>query len=274
MNTYLRILSYAKPWRRFVPGYLIFSILAVIFSIVNMAVLIPMLDVIFDKTNIEDLSTSLTIPEFYLSVGYFKELFNYYMYQIILEHGKFGSLIFVCIVVILSFTISNIFKYLSAIIMAKAKAITIKNMRMDIFESVSNLHIGYFTETKKGDIISRITNDIQQIESSISHNLKVVFREPLLVIGYFIFLIYISPGLTLFTLIMLPFASVMIAQILKKLKKVAVEAQQSLGRQMNILDETISGMRVIKAFNAVGYINRIFEREVIRYANADYGFYS
>lgn len=254
------------------PGYIIFSVLAVIFSIVNMAVLIPMLNVIFDKTNIEELSKSIALPEFYLSVEYFKEVFNYYMYQIILEHGKFGSLIFVCIIVIISFSIANIFKYLSAIIMAKAKAITVQNMRTDIFESVSNLHVGYFTETKKGDIISRISNDIQQIESSISHNLRIVFREPLLVIGYFIFLIYLSPGLTLFILIMLPFAGFIISSIAKRLKKVATEAQESLGRQMNILDETIGGMRVIKAFNAVGYINRIFSKEVKRYAEADYGF--
>ena len=82
MNPYLRILSYAKPWRRFIPGYLIFSILAVIFSIVNMAVLIPMLDVIFDKTNIEELSKAVALPDFYLSIDYFKEVFDYFMYQI------------------------------------------------------------------------------------------------------------------------------------------------------------------------------------------------
>jgi len=272
MNTYLRILSYAKPWRKFVPGYLIFSVLAVIFSVLNMAVLIPMLDVIFDKTDIEVLSKSSTLPEFYLSIDYFKEVFDHYMYQIILEYGKFGSLVFVCTVVIVFFAVANVFKYLSAIIMAKAKALTIQNMRVDIFESVSSLHIGYFTETRKGDIISRITNDIQQIENSISHNLRIIFREPLLVIGYFAFLIYLSPSLTLFTLIMLPFAGYIISAIAKKLKKVATEAQQSLGRQMNILDETISGMRVIKAFNAVGYINRIFAKEVKTYADADYGF--
>lgn len=237
-----------------------------------MAVLISMLDVIFEKTNMEELSKNVVLPEFYISIEYFKEVFNYYMYQIILEHGKFGSLIFICIIVILSFALGNIFKYLSAIIMAKAKALTIRNMRTDVYKSVSNLHVGYFTETKKGDIISRITNDIQQIESSISHNLRIVFREPLLVIGYFAFLIYLSPSLTIFTLIMLPFAGYIISAIAKKLKKVATEAQESLGRQMNILDETISGMRVIKAFNAVGYVNRIFAKEVRRYADADYGF--
>ena len=272
MNTYLRILSYAKPWRRFIPGYLIFSVLAVGFSVLNMALLIPMLDVIFETTNVEELSKSTTLPVFKLSIDYFKEVFNFYMHQVVTEYGKFGSLIFVCIVVILSFTLANIFKYFSAIIMAKAKALTIRNMRIDIYKSVSRLHVGYFTDTRKGDIISRISNDIQQIENSISHNLRIIFREPLMVIGYFAFLIYQSPSLTLFTLIMLPFAGFIISEIAKRLKKVATEGQESLGRQMNILDETISGMRVIKAFNAVGYINRMFSKEVKKYADIDYSF--
>jgi len=273
MNTYLRILSYARPWRRFVPGYLLFSVLAVAFSVMNFALLIPMLDVIFEKTDEETLSRSIQLPEFTFSIGYLKETFNYYLHQVIVEHGQYGSLIFVCTVVIFSFSLSNVFKYLSAIIMAKAKAITIKKIRIDIFKSVSRLHVGYFTDTRKGDIISRISNDIQQIESSITHNLRIVFREPLMIIGLFGFLIYQSPSLTLFTLIMLPFAGFIISSIAKRLKKVATEAQESLGKQMNILDETISGMRVIKAFNAVSYINRIFSFEVNSYAKADYGFY-
>lgn len=272
MSTYLRILSYAKPWRRFVTPYLIFSLLAVGFSVMNMTILIPLLDVIFDKTNIEELSKSVLKPEFSFSINYLKETFNFYMYQIIREYGKFGSLIYVCAIVIFSFAFANLFKYLSAIVMAKAKAITIKNMRIDIYQSVSKLHIGYFTDTRKGDIISRITNDIQQIENSISHNLRIVFREPLLIIAYFVFLIYQSPSLTLFTLIMLPFAGIIISEIAKRLKKAATLGQESLGRQLNILDETISGMRVIKAFNAVGYINRIFSKEVKNYADIDYGF--
>jgi len=240
--------------------------------VLNMALLIPMLDVIFETTNIEQITKSTSLPVFKISVDYFKEVFNYYMYQVVSKYGQFGSLIFVCIVVIISFTMANIFKYLSAIIMAKAKAFTIKNMRIDIYKSVSNLHVGYFTETRKGDIISRISNDIQQIENSISHNLRIIFREPLMVIGYFAFLIYQSPSLTLFTLIMLPFAGFIISEIAKRLKKVAIEGQESLGRQMNVLDETITGMRVIKAFNAVGYINRIFSKEVKRYADIDYNF--
>lgn len=272
MNTYLRILSYAKPWKKFIPGYLIFSILAVGFSVLNMALLIPMLDVIFETTNIEQIAKSTSLPVFKLSVDYFKEVFNYYMFQVVTEYGQFGSLIFVCIIVILSFTFANIFKYLSAIIMAKAKALTVRNMRIDVYKSVSKLHVGYFTDTRKGDIISRISNDIQQIENSISHNLRIIFREPLMIIGYFAFLIYQSPSLTLFTLIMLPFAGFIISEIAKRLKKTATEGQESLGRQMNILDETISGMRVIKAFNAVGYINRMFSKEVNRYADIDYNF--
>ena len=272
MNTYLRILSYAKPWRRFVPGYLFFSLLAVGFGLMNMALLMPLLDVIFDQKGVEQLSVYAEKPEFAFTKDYFIAAFNYYMLTTVNTYGKFGSLVYVCIVIIASFLLSNVFKYLSAIVMAKAKAVTIENMRIDIFKSVSNLHIGFFTEKRKGDIISRITNDIQQIESSITHNLKVVFREPLTVIVYFWLLIEISPSLTLFTLILLPVAGGVISEIAKRLKKRAIQSQESLGHQLNILDETIGGMRVIKAFNAVGYINRIFSKEVKRYADIDYGF--
>jgi len=272
MNTYLRILSYAKPWRRFIPSYLTFSLLAVGFGLMNLALLAPLLDVIFDQKNIDELSQFTSKPEFAFSKDYFVGTFNYYMLQTVEKYGKFGALIYVCIVIIFSFLMSNVFKYLSAIIMAKAKAVTIENMRIDIYKSVSHLHIGYFTEQRKGDIISRITNDIQQIESSITHNLKIVFREPLTVIVYFWLLIVTSPSLTLFTLILLPVAGGIISEIAKRLKKRATQSQESLGRQLNILDETIGGMRVIKAFNAVEYINRIFSREVKKYANIDYGF--
>lgn len=272
MNTYLRILSYAKPWRRFIPGYLIFSLLAVGFGLMNMALLAPLLDVIFDQKGVEELSKYTTLPEFAFSKDYFVGTFNFYMLQAVEKYGKFGSLIYVCIIIIISFLMSNIFKYLSAVVMAKAKADTIKNMRIDIYKSVSQLHVGYFTDQRKGDIISRITNDIQMIESSITHNLKILFREPLTVIVYFWLLIVTSPSLTLFTLILLPVAGGIITIIAKKLKKRAIQSQQSLGRQLNILDETISGIRVIKAFNAVGYINRIFSKEVKNYAKIDYGF--
>jgi subfamily B ATP-binding cassette protein MsbA len=272
MNTYLRILAYAKPWRRFVPGYLIFSLLAVAFGLMNMALLKPLLDVIFDQKNRGELSEYAVRPEFELNIDYFVDAFNHYMYMTVQQHGKFGSLVYVCIVVIISFAMANVFKYLSAIVMAKAKALTIRNMRIDIFESVSKLHVGYFTDKRKGDIISRITNDIQQIENSITHNLKILFREPLTVIVYFWLLIKISPSLTLFTLILLPVAGWVISEIAKRLKKRAIQSQESLGHQLNILDETIGGMRVIKAFNAVKYINRIFAREVDNYAKVDYGF--
>jgi subfamily B ATP-binding cassette protein MsbA len=272
MNTYLRILAYAKPWRRFVPGYLIFSLLAVAFGLMNMALLKPLLDVIFDQKDRGELSEYAVRPEFELNIDYFVDAFNHYMYMTVQQHGKFGSLVYVCIVVIISFAMANVFKYLSAIVMAKAKALTIRNMRIDIFESVSKLHVGYFTDKRKGDIISRITNDIQQIENSITHNLKILFREPLTVIVYFWLLIKISPSLTLFTLILLPVAGWVISEIAKRLKKRAIQSQESLGHQLNILDETIGGMRFIKAFNAVKYINRIFAREVDNYAKVDCGF--
>ncbi|MDZ7606759.1 MAG: ABC transporter ATP-binding protein [Cyclobacteriaceae bacterium] len=271
MNTYRRILSYAKPWRRFVPAYLIFSVLGVAFGL-YIAMLKPLLDIIFDQMNPEELSVFSSLPPLALSKDYVVGTFYYFMLQAVNSYGKFGALVYVCVIVILFSLLSNAFRYLASVVMGKAKAETIRNLRIDIYKSVSALHIGYFTDRRKGDLISRISNDIQQIESSLTHNLKVIFREPFTVIVYFWVLIVTSPTLTLFTMLMVPVAGILVSMLLRRLKRRAVEAQKSLGRQMNILDETISGMRVIKAFNATGYINRIFSSEVKHYADVDYQF--
>ncbi len=271
MNTYMRILSYAKPWRRFVPLYLLFSILGVAFGL-YIAMLKPLLDIIFDQMKPEELAVYSSLPSFGLSKDYVVGTFYYYMLQAVNNNGKFGALVYVCVIVILSSFVSNAFRYLSSVVMGKAKAETIRNLRIDTYKSVSAMHIGYFTDRRKGDLISRISNDIQQIESSLTHNLKIIFREPFTVVVYFWVLIVTSWTLTLFTMLMVPVAGVLISMLLRKLKKRAVEGQKSLGRQMNILDETIGGMRVIKAFNATGYINRIFSSEVKHYADVDYEF--
>jgi len=271
MNTYMRILSYAKPWRRFVPSYILFSILAVVFGL-YIAMLKPLLDIIFDQMKPEELAAYSTLPSFEMTKDYVVGTFYHYLLQTVNNYGKFGALIYVCIIVISCSFLSNAFKYLSSVVMGKAKAETIRNLRIDIYKSVSAMHIGYFTDRRKGDLISRISNDIQQIESSLTHNLKILFREPFTVIIYFWVLIVTSPTLTLFTMLMVPVAGILISMLLRRLKKRAVEAQKSLGRQMNILDETIGGMRVIKAFNATGYINRIFSKEVKHYADVDYQF--
>jgi subfamily B ATP-binding cassette protein MsbA len=272
MKTYLRILAYAKPWGKIIPPYLLFSLLSILFGLANLTLLKPLFDVIFEQLDPEQLDRFVQKPEFSLTIEYINNIFNYYMYQMVEMYGKFGALVYVCLIIMVSFLLTNLFRYLSAMIMAVSKAKVIRNMRYDIFQKVSNLHIGYFTSQRKGDIMSRVTSDVQQIENSVVHTLKIFFREPATIIVYFGLLFATSKSLTLFTLLLLPVSGVFITIISKKLKKRATQGQESQGRMLNILDETLSGMRVIKAFNAVGYINRVFGREVDRYYEVDMSF--
>ncbi|WP_194976113.1 ABC transporter ATP-binding protein [Aquiflexum lacus] len=269
MNTYLRILSYARPYRRYFPIYVIYTLLAIIFGLLNFTLLKPLFDVIFEQVEPADLTKFLEKPEFSFSIDYFLHLFNYYFLHISETYGKFGTLLYVCIIIVISVFLANLFTYLSGVVLAKVRAEVIKKMRMNIFEQVTQMHIGYFSNERKGDLMSKMTNDIQEVENSIVQSLRVVFKEPATIILYFAVLFFMSVKLTLFTIILIPVSGAIIGGITRRLKKNAIESQESLGRIVNILDETIGGMRVIKAFGAQKYIRNKFDSETDFYSDVN-----
>lgn len=269
MNTYLRILSYARPYRRYFPIYVIYTLLAIIFGLLNFTLLKPLFDVIFEQVEPGDLTKYLTKPEFSFSIDYFMHLFNHYFLQISDTYGKFGTLLYVCLIIVVSVFLSNLFTYLSGVVLARVRAEVIKKMRVNIFDQVTNMHIGYFSNERKGDLMSKMTNDIQEVENSIVQSLRVVFKEPVTIILYFAVLFFMSVKLTLFTLILIPVSGAIIGGITRRLKKNAIESQESLGRIVNILDETIGGMRVIKAFGAQKYIRSKFDSETDFYSDVN-----
>ncbi|SFT99355.1 ATP-binding cassette, subfamily B, MsbA [Algoriphagus locisalis] len=269
MKTYLRILSYAKPYGKFVPTYIIYAFLSIVFGLLNFTLLKPLFDVIFEQVDPESLAKYADKPEFSFSIEYFSHLFNYNFLQVAEEYGKMGTLFYVCIIIVLSVFLSNLFTYLSGVVLAKVRALVIKRMRMDIFEHVSGLHIGYFSNERKGDLMSKMTNDVQEVENTIVQSLRVVFREPATIILYFSVLFFMSVKLTLFTILIIPISGAIIGGITRRLKKKAVQSQQSLGRIVNILDETLGGMRVIKAFNAEGFMKKKFDGETDFYADVN-----
>lgn len=269
MNTYLRILSYARPYRRYFPIYVIYTLLAIIFGLLNFTLLKPLFDVIFEQVGPGDMGKYLTKPDFSFSVAYFLDLFNHFFLQISETYGKFGTLLYVCIIIVISVFLANLFTYLSGVVLAKVRAEVIKKMRMNIFEQVTKMHIGYFSNERKGDLMSKMTNDIQEVENSIVQSLRVVFKEPVTIILYFSVLFFMSVKLTLFTIILIPVSGAIIGGITRRLKKNAIESQESLGRIVNILDETIGGMRVIKAFGAQKYIRDKFDSETDFYSDVN-----
>ncbi|MGY6522839.1 MAG: ABC transporter ATP-binding protein [Mongoliitalea sp.] len=269
MNTYLRILSYAKPYRRYFPIYILYTLLAIVFGLLNFTLLKPLFDVIFEQVEPTSMERFMNKPDFSLSLDYFIHLFNYHFLQTAEIYGKFGTLVYVCIIIVISVFLSNLFTYLSGVVLAEVRAEVIKKMRMGIFTQVTQMHIGFFSNERKGDLMSKITNDIQEVENMIVQSLKVVFKEPATIILYFAVLFMMSVKLTIFTILVIPISGAIIGGITKRLRKKAIESQESLGRIVNILDETIGGMRVIKAFGAQKYIQSKFDKETSFYSDVN-----
>ncbi|MCF6359179.1 MAG: ABC transporter ATP-binding protein/permease [Cyclobacteriaceae bacterium] len=264
MNTYLRIISYAKGLGWYIPQYVISVLLYSLFSVFNIALMAPMFEVLFQEGSVVD--AVLSKPAFSLDVTYFIDLFDYYSYQIMVEHGKMGVLKFVGLALVVAAFFSNIFRYITTVLLAIIRTRVIQGIRIDVFDKVTGLDIGYFTNERKGDIMSRITNDVQQVEHTVQDSLKIVLLEPIQLIFYFVALYVISPSLMLYTLILLPLSGGLIAAIAKRLKKSAARTQSSMGNISYHVEEAISGIRLIKAFTARGYITQKFKKEVANYS--------
>ncbi|WP_420385055.1 ABC transporter ATP-binding protein [Roseivirga sp.] len=265
MSTYGRIISFAKPYHRYFPQYIVFALLAIIFSLTNLALLEPLFTVIFETKTQEKLAKLATVGDFEFSGSYFKGLFYQKLIAVRNTYGKSSMLIYVSIVIGTSALLSNLFTYFSNVIMGYMRAEVIQKIRDKVFHNTSGLHLGFFAGERKGDIMSRMTNDVQEIEVTLISSIKVFFREPATIIIYLAFLFATSFKLTLFTLVFFPVMGTIISEIVKRLKKKALLSQESLGRIVNLMDEVFGGMRVIKAFNAKGYVNDLFNKETNQY---------
>jgi subfamily B ATP-binding cassette protein MsbA len=195
-----------------------------------------MLDVLFKET--KNVPTIPPMPEFTVSTDYVIGVFNHYFLQIVVNQGALNSLLFVCALIVACVILANLFRYLERVMATKIRVDLVKNIRMDIFKKVTQLHIGYFNNERKGDLISRFTNDVNEVENAVMNSLKAVLKEPITIIVYFYVLFTISPQLTLFTLLVLPLTGGVLAEIIKRLKRQATQSQESLGRILNILSLT------------------------------------
>ncbi|RFP65374.1 ABC transporter ATP-binding protein [Hymenobacter lapidiphilus] len=266
MKTYLRILQYARPWAAFLPQYLLYTLLTTIFGLANFTLIIPLLQVLFEKTDQVPAQAPSQLPAFHLSLDWVKDTFNYFFADVLATQGTMGALTFVCIIVVVSVLMSNLFRYLSLRLLAKVRARVISNLRHDLYRRILQLQLGYFAGERKGDLMSRFTADVQEVESSVVNTMTAVIQEPLKIIAFFVVLFYMSVPLTLFTLILLPISGILIAGVAKRLRHQAKQSQSTLGSMLSVIDETLGGIRVIKAFNAQQYIEGKFEEQNDQYA--------
>ncbi|WP_149914113.1 ABC transporter ATP-binding protein [Sphingobacterium cavernae] len=265
MKTYFRLLSFAKPIEKYAIPYIICTIITVIFGTLNLALLVPLLQVLFKGTGDADIQAPavVTKPESWLEFG---DWFTYYADRLYFDLGPYEALKYVCVVIIISVFISNLFRYLSQRIMENLRIHTLLNLRKAVFNNVMKLHTGYFSNQRKGDIISKIASDVQVVQFSVTGTLQVVFKEPLQLLAYIVVLFSLSAKLTLFSILVIPISAFVISRIVKKLKSQAKEGQESYGKMISNLDEALSGVKIIKAFNASTFINNRFNQESENYS--------
>ncbi|ADQ18331.1 ABC transporter related protein [Leadbetterella byssophila DSM 17132] len=269
MKIYLRILGFAGSLKNFLVPFAIFSLIAGVFGVLNLALLKPLLDVLFEQVSPEKLQTILaTEPKWYNIIGHFYKGFA----QNALENGKLATLKFVVFAVILASLINNLAKYLSVRVLEKFKTNMIANLRNRVFEHTMGLHLGFFTNERKGELMSRITGDVQEVENSIASSFSAVIKESISLVSFIVALVAISWELSLFALLLVPVISGFLAYMIKKLRTNATDSQQRLSNIVTVMDEAFGSMRVVKAFRAERFVSGKFAHENDQYRKAVYGY--
>jgi subfamily B ATP-binding cassette protein MsbA len=246
MKQYSRIFKYLGAYKGKIFLYFLFTLLSIIFSIVSIGMLMPFLQLIFTDPRPECLSCG-GIGK--VSGNPLIQSINDYLNNSINSRGKIPTLGIICFLMVGFIILKNLFLYLSYYILNPLKNTMVNQLREELYDKVLNLPIGFFNERRKGDLMSRMTNDVSEVESSVVGTLEGWIRDPMTIIVTLIVLFLISPGLTLFILVLIPVLGLVIGRITKSLKKHSQEVAVKYGETLSTLDETLSGLRVIKAFN-------------------------
>jgi subfamily B ATP-binding cassette protein MsbA len=204
-------------------------------------------------------------PPLAFSTSSVKENFYLQITQIIETRGQIDALLFICGLVLVMFLFRNLFRYLALFFLTPIRNGVVRDMRDALHNKVLNLPLGYYTEKRKGDIIARMTTDLVEIEWSIMSSLEMIFKDPLNIIIFLASLVFISPELTVFVIVLFPIAGFLIARIGKSLKKSSEEGQSKMGEILSNIEENIGGLRIIKAFRAEHIIQNQFEKNSDEY---------
>ena len=248
MKSLRAIFRYISKYPKLILAYFSFNVLSNLFSVISLGLLSPFLLLIFKKKDTLEAVTGNT--------GFFSKLnpvnfLKVWLYEIIqTPNGEIKALAVICLMVLGAIILKNFFLYLSIYYIIPIRNSIINDMRTGMFKKILALPIGYFNDQKKGDIMSRLTNDLGDVESSIVNVLETVFREPVTILLFFVYMVILSPQLTLFLILFLPFSGLIIGWVGRSLKKQSTRVQEKLGAILSTIDETLGGIRIIKGFNA------------------------
>ena len=245
MKSFLRILAFAKPYIGYALLNAFFNVLMIFFSLASVGVLIPVLEILFGE------APRIYEPvEFAFDKDQFMQFVYYHITLWMEQSDELTALAYICGIAAVMFLFKNLTKYMALYFMAPVRNGVIHDLRVALHNKCLQLPIYYFTEKRKGDVLARMSTDMSEIEWTLLTALEMVVREPLMIIGSFIVLIAMSPQLTLFVLLVLPISILIIGLIGKSLKRSSDRAQKQFGHVLSLMEETLSGLRIIKAFNA------------------------
>ncbi len=254
MKKFHRVLSYIFPYWGALLANLFFNVMAIIFSLFSLALLIPFLNLLFGINKLVTVK-----PALHLSTSSALEYLNYYVSQIIIHQGKLQALIFICLIILGSFFFKNFGRFFAMYFINAARSGAIRGIRDDIYSKLLILPLAYYSRNKKGDLMTRITSDVQELEVSIFANAEGMVRDPITIIAYLAFMVSLSWQLSIMVLVILPVTGLFIGSIGRNLRKNSIILQKYFSGLMSMIEETITGLRVIKGFNAIPYFNRRFQ---------------
>ena len=253
---YMRLLGFARPIRKYAIPYFFYSLFYALFNSLTFLLIMPILKTMFDAdytfVYVENL------PPLAFNQEYLTALFNFTYSHLFNEYNPENVLLLLAIVTIFVSLLSNLFRYMGAWTVENMRTRTLQRMRNEMFSKVVDMNVGYFSDQRKGDIISKITSDVGVVQFCITNTLQVAFREPFLIIGYTVMMVAISWELALFSVLFLPVVALIIGSIVKRLRHPARTSQQRMGELVSTLDESLSGIKVIKSYNATGYVKQKF----------------
>lgn len=260
MKNLIKVLRYAIPYWGFALLNILFNILSVIFSLVSFAAVVPVLNILFKLDKPMEMR-----PEFKWNVDAIKDYFYFEIGRLITQYDALTVLAFICATLVVMYFLKNLFRYLAMYYIAEVRNGVVRDIRNALYHKILILPLSFYSEKKKGDIISRMTTDVQEVEWSVMSSLEMMFRDPVYILSYLVTLFILDYELTLMVLVLLPVTGLIIGQIGKSLKRTSAKGQIKMGELLSTIEETISGLRNIKAFNAIDWANRNFRATNYRY---------
>jgi subfamily B ATP-binding cassette protein MsbA len=265
MNTIRQIFNCSFKYKKLAFLTIIGNLLFTFFNLLSLVLFIPFLQLIFSS---EKLQTVIAKPTYSGDISLLPEFiiksYNFQMHDMVIHDPK-QALFSVCIMVFSAFFLKNLFRYMAIWFQSELRFSVVRDVRDELFEKSIHLPLSFHTQERKGDLISRMSSDVGEIENGVVALLEILFRDPISIFIHIVSLFYISPALTLASFFLLPISAFVISRVGKSLKRTAQQNQEQLGLLISSIDESLSGVRIIKSFNASGFIFNLFKKLNLRH---------